>query len=303
MTKLTEILTQRGRLVSTEFLPPKGGQLSDLVNKTLKVANVVDSVSIPELKANLHGAPKFRMNPFYTALRLRDLTGVQTVFHLTPRDYNKNAVAGLVMAAAEAHLQNILVIGGDRYTEHEVITLSKNVYDYDGSTDLVKGIRGLEKEIGLGNNGFCIIVGSDPTLIYTKEKAKIEAEIIKLIQRQDAGADLVQTQPVFDMSFFEFLELARQYGLKIPVLVGILPLRGKGDCIQIERRYGILIPDDLKSSLRTEDEERGRRMACQLASDLVKNGVRCLHIYPRGDCEFVFEVVKTTFSSVSSNLN
>lgn len=92
MTKLTEILQQKGRLLTTEFLPPKAPKLSDLVDKVLKIASWIDSVSLPELKANENGFPSFRMNPIFTALRLRDLTGIETIFHLTPRDYNKNAI-------------------------------------------------------------------------------------------------------------------------------------------------------------------------------------------------------------------
>lgn len=303
MTKLSEILKHKKRLLTTEFLPPKAANLSDLVGKTLKVANVIDSVSLPELKANNHGVPKSRMNPFYAALRLRDLTGVETLFHLTPRDSNKNAVAGVLLSAAEANLQNVLVIGGDRYTSSEELTLSKNVYDFNGSTELIKGIRSLEAQVGLVESGFCIVAGADPTVIYTNEKKKIESEVLKLLERQDAGAELVQTQPVFDRRYFQFLDVAREQGLRIPVLVGILPLRSRADSIEIERRYGITIPNELKTSLGEDGEKLGRKMACELAAELVKNGVQSLHIYPRENCEFLLDVVKAAFGSDLLNFN
>jgi 5,10-methylenetetrahydrofolate reductase len=304
MTKLTEILDKKGSLLSTEFVPPKTVNMSELVSKTLKVANLIDSVSVPELKANDRNIPKHRMNAFYTALRLRDLTGVETLFHLTPRDINKNAVAGLLLAAAEANLQNVLAIGGDRYSPTEERTLSRNVYDFAGSADLIKGIRSLEAEVSLGKfDGFCIVVGTDPTVIYTNDKEKIMSEVTKLIDRQEAGAEMVQTQPVFDIRFFEFLDIAREHGLKLPVLVGILPLRGKTDAVEIERRYGITIPLEVKSTLRERDEETGNRSAFELASRLVKNGVRTIHVYPREDCNFLINLAKSAFNSVSFNLN
>lgn len=296
MTKLTEILQHKGQLLTTEFLPPKAPQLSDLVEKVLKVAGWIDSVSLPELKANERSVPRFRMNPLFAAMRLRDLTGVETIFHLTPRDYNKNAIAGLLLAAAEANVRNTLVIGGDRYSGEER-ALSKNVYDYKTSTDLVRAIRVLESEAGLGSSRFCIVVGSDPTVIYTGDKKKIENEVAKLVERQDAGADLVQTQPVFDIRYFDFLDLLREHGVKMPVLVGILPLRGEADSVEIERRYGITVPHEVKSSLSEGNGVSGKALALELAASLVKGGVRCIHVYPREDCEFLINLARTLFGS------
>lgn len=300
MTKLTELLTRNNKLLSTEFLPPKGAKLSELVSKTLKVGKVIDSVSLPELKANDRSIPMYRMNPFYVALRLRDLTGVETLFHVTPRDYNKNALMGILLAAAEAHLQNVLVVGGDKYSGSEEIKISKNVYDFSGSTELIKGIRTLEAEIRIDeSDGFCVVAGTDPTVIYSNDKGRTQDEISRLLERQDAGADLVQTQPVFDKRFFDFLDLAREQGLRIPILVGILPLRGRTDCVQIEQRYGITIPTDVKSSVREGDEETGRRLARELASELVEGGIRTLHVYPRENHEFVLDVARVALHSGS----
>lgn len=292
MTTLTSMLEDKGRLITTEFLPPKAASLSGLVQKVLRVADVVDSVSFPELKANQRSRPRYRMNPFYVALRIRDLTGVETLFHLTPRDYNRNAVAGLLTSAAEAGMRNILVVGGDRYSPEEMVELSKNVYDFKGSTEMIRGIRFLEEEFSLGESAFCILGGTDPSVVYTRDKTKIDREITRLIEQQDAGADMAQTQPVFDMQYFDFVDAAREQGLKIPILPGILPLRGGNDCEEIEKRYGITIPGEVKSLVRRKGEECGTQIAYHVATDLVKNGVRALHIYPRENPDLVLEVAK-----------
>jgi 5,10-methylenetetrahydrofolate reductase len=293
MARLTELIGRKKNFVSTEFLPPKAPSIFELVTKTLKVAHVVDAVNLPELKANEASSPRFRMHPFYTAMRLRDLTGVETVFHLTPRDHNKNAVSGVLISAAEAKLRNVMVIGGDRYSPTESIRVSKNVYDFAGSTELIRGIRWLEQEIR--SPGFCVVAGTDPTVMYTHNKNRISDEVSRLIERQDAGADMVQTQPVFDLQFLEFLDIAREHGLKIPILAGILPLRGRADCVEIEHRYGITIPNELKSRFGENDGVKGKKIACELAADLAKNGISGLHVYPRENSDFVIEVVKSAF--------
>jgi len=291
LTRLSDILAVKRRIVTTEFLPPNFPDLTELVQVALKVANGVDCISIPEIKANYNNIPRHRMNPFHVALRIRDLTGVETLFHLTPRDYNKNAIAGTLLAAAQSNLHNLLVIGGDRYTYDETISVAKNVYDFANSVEMIKGIRSFENEFDLNRSQkFFVAAGTDPTIIYSQDKMKLEKEMDRLLGRQDAGADAIQTQPVFDLSCLEFIDIAQEHGVRIPFMVGLLPLRSEADAGYIERRFAITIPHDYKTSLK--DPFDGERKPCELAVELLKNGVTCLHIYPREDLNFVLRVAE-----------
>jgi len=294
MTKLSDTLSRKKRLLTTEFLPPNSPRLSGLVEKVLSVGDVVDAVSIPELKANPRSPSPFRMSAFYAAYRVKTLTGVEAVFHLTPRDLNRNAIGGLLLAANDAGLQNILVIGGDKYRADSQES-SRNVYDFAGATELIQGIRKLENDYPDAARSTCIIAGTDPTVIYSGNKTRIEAEVMKLITRQDVGADLAQTQPIFDLEYFEFLDIAKEHGLKIPILVGILPLRGKDDSAEIERRYGILVPKGVTETLG-DDARAGKRFALDLAQQLLREGVNALHVYPREDCEFLRNLADVCFN-------
>ena len=292
MTRLSDILTAKRRIITTEFLPPNSPDLSGLVRVALEIANVVDCISIPEIKANYNNIPRHRMNPFHVALKIRDLTGVETLFHLTPRDYNKNAVAGMLLAAAQSRLHNLLVIGGDRYSYDETIGVARNVYDFANSIEMIKGIRGFEDEFGLtSSERFFVAAGTDPSILYSRNKVKIEKEMDRLVARQGAGADAIQTQPVFDLSCLEFFDLTREHGIRVPYMVGLLPLQSQADANYIEKRFAITIPRDFKTSIR--DRSDGERKACELAIRLLSNGVTCLHIYPREDPKFVLRVAET----------
>jgi len=230
------------------------------------------------------------MNPFHVALKLHDLTGVETLFHLTPRDYNKNAIAGILLAAAQSNLHNLLVIGGDRYRYDETISVSKNVYDFVNSVEMIKGIRHFENEFDLkGSQRFFVAAGADPTILYAHDNIRLEREMSRLVEREDAGAEAIQTQPIFDLSCLEFLDMAREHGIKSPFMVGLLPLYSKIDAEYVEKRFAITIPQDYKASL--DDRHDGER-SCELARQLVRNGVTCLHIYSRQDPEFVLRIAK-----------
>ena len=296
MTRLSEILAVKRRIVTTEFLPPNTPDLTELVQVSLKVASAVDCISIPEIKANYLNIPRHRMSPLHVAMRIRDLTGIETLFHLTPRDYNKNAVAGILLAAAQSKLHNILVIGGDRYTYDETISVAKNVYDFANSIEMIKGIRNFENEFNLNQDQrFFIAAGTDPSILYSANKVRLEKEMTRLLGRQDAGADAIQTQPVFDLRCLEFFDMAREHGIKLPFMVGLLPLRSESDGDAIEKRFGITIPREYKSSLK--DRADGERKSCVLAQQLQENGIAWWHIYPRETPNFVLQVadaIKTT---------
>jgi 5,10-methylenetetrahydrofolate reductase len=300
LTRLSDILTLKRRVVSTEFLPPRSPDINHLLQVVMKVADRVDCVSIPEIKANYNNVPRHRMNPFHVALRIHELTGVETLFHLTPRDYNKNAIAGTLLAAAQSKMHNILVIGGDRYTYRETINVAKNVYDFANSIDMIKGIRNFEDEFDLnGSQKFFVAAGTDPSILYSKDKIRLEKEMGRLLGRQDAGANAIQTQPVFDLRCLEFIDIAREHGIRIPFMVGLLPLRSEADADYIGRRFVITIPPDYKTSIKTPSD--GVRKPCELAVQLLTNGVTCLHLYPREDPNFVLQVTEAIRSSSRSN--
>jgi hypothetical protein len=65
--------------------------------------------------------------------------------------------------------------------------------------------------------------------------------------------------------------------------------------VEVERRYGITVPNDIKSALKEDIDQTGTRFACELAVNLVRNGVQTLHIYPRENCNFLLDVTKAAF--------
>lgn len=285
--KLSDLARRKRPLITTEFLPPRGIDLGELAQKVRSVADVVDAVNIPELKATPNEAFPYRMSPLHVSLRVRELTRVETVFHLTPRDQNRSALHGTLLAAAEAHLSNVLAITGDRYSDDEQ-GLSRNVYDIRTTPELIKTIKYVEKEFHVS---FCVVVGTDPTVLYESVSAeRLTQETDRLLQRQDAGAEIAQTQPVFDMKFIEFVEAAKAQGLKIPILAGIIPLRDRNDSLKIEKRFRITIPNETKRRLSEAYPDAGFKIAAETCAELVKANVAGFHIYPREQPEVVRKI-------------
>jgi 5,10-methylenetetrahydrofolate reductase len=278
--------------LTTEFIPPRGIELGELAQKVRAVADLVDAVNIPELKASRAEAYAYRMSPFHVSLRIRELTGVETIFHLTPRDQNRSALHGTLLAAAEAQLSNVLAISGDRYSDAEQ-DLSRNVYDIRTTPELIQAIKSVENEF---KTSFCVVVGTDPTVLYgTSHAERLTEEIGRLLERQDAGAEVAQTQPIFDSKFVEFVETAKAQGLKMPVLAGIIPLSDLSDSLRVEQRFRITIPRETKRRLSEAGPGAGFKIAAETCAELQRAGVAGFHIYPREQPEVVRNIAASLF--------
>ncbi len=288
--RLSQIVKSERYTITTEFLPPKSLSVQSLIEKVATIASQVNAVNIPELRASFNSAPSYRMNSFYAAWRVREKCGVETVFHLTNRDSNRNALNGIIRAAADAGLQNILAIGGDKYNKSEEPMVAKNVFDYAGSVQLIRAIKAFDKEFLDDNNKFCVSAGANPSVVYEKSRGVLESELSRLTERQDARAELIQTQPVFDLRCLEFIDSAREAGVKIPIMLGVIPLRSVEDAHRIEARFGIIIPELTKDKLKRSDPEQAYALTLEFVRELASHEIRNLHVYPREQPKYVSEI-------------
>lgn len=290
--KLCELIDQNRTIITTEFLPPRKAGLPVLEQNIRRVRGYVNAINLPELKAR--PPSDYRMNAIFAASRIKKLFGVETIFHLTLRDHNKNGIHSLLLAAIEAGLENVLVISGDSHHGDE-LQVSGNVYDYKSVSELISSIKSFGYDL-------CVAVGADPTTIYDRSKKRAEAEIQALLNKQDAGADVVQTQPVFGNEFLEFIDLAREAGVRIPFLVGVIPVFNYDDACLLERRFRISIPADYKKRLKHHGYVHALASARKTTEEIVKTGLPGVHIYPRENPQYAIAVAAGIVENFGSNL-
>jgi methylenetetrahydrofolate reductase (NADPH) len=116
-----------------------------------------------------------------------------------------------------------------------------------------------------------------------------------LLERQDAGAEVAQTQPIFDSKFVEFVETAKAQGLEMPVLAGIIPLSDLSDSLRVEQRFRITIPRETKRRLSEAGPGAGFKIAAETCAELQRAGVAGFHIYPREQPEVVRNIAASLF--------
>jgi homocysteine S-methyltransferase len=231
--------------VCVEIDPPKGIALDRVYEQVDKImaSRKVDAIDI-----NSGAMARVGMDALITAGAL-EARGVETVPHLTTRDYNIIGLQAMLLGAwTVGGVRNVLAITGDPPSVGDYPETS-GVYEVD-SVGLVKVLHRLNqgtdwagKTLG-GATNFAIGVAVNPVA------DDLDGEIERFRAKIEAGAHFAMTQPLFDPEhWYAFL---KKLGGKppIPVLIGIWPLNSYKQALRLNNEVpGIVIPQPLLKSL------------------------------------------------------
>jgi len=231
--------------VCVEIDPPKGIALDRVYEQVDKImaSHKVDAIDI-----NSGAMARVGMDALITAGAL-EARGVETVPHLTTRDYNIIGLQAMLLGAwTVGGVRNVLAITGDPPSVGDYPETS-GVYEVD-SVGLVKILHRLNqgtdwagKTLG-GATNFAIGVAVNPVA------DDLDGEIERFHAKIEAGAHFAMTQPLFDPE--HWYAFVKKLGGKpsIPVLIGIWPLNSYKQALRLNNEVpGIVIPQPLLKSL------------------------------------------------------
>jgi methylenetetrahydrofolate reductase (NADPH) len=217
--------------------------------------------------------------------------GYEPIYQIVTRDRNRIAIQSDLLGAAALGIRNILCTSG----HHQSLTGcadSANVYDLD-AIQVVWAARQMREKGRLLDGTpiagkFSVLIGT----VVNPYLRPLELNLIQLAKKIEAGADFVQTQPVFDLEEFRvWLEAVRQEGLadKTAILVGVLPLTSAEEAEKLcESHTELRIPGALVAKLKAAgdaqaQETEGVRLCAEIVGKLKGTpGIRGIHILSGG---------------------
>jgi len=250
-------------LTTVELDIPRGLDISSVIEgaKYLK-ENDIDAVNITD------GArARFRMDPVAISHLVQTKTGIETITHITCRDRNLIGLQGLLLGAWALGVKNILAITGDP-TKIGDFPQATTVGDVD-SIGLIKILRNMNHGLdAVGNTigeptHFLIACAANPTA------QNLDYEISRLEKKVEAGAQIVFTQPLYEIQTLE-LFIKKIEHLKIPVMLGVLPLRSYKHAEFLHNEVpGINIPAWVREKLFLARDDAGK-VGIEIASQFLK---------------------------------
>ena len=265
--KVSEILKQDKITISFEVFPPKK---QEGMQNVLEAAEAIAALK-PDFMSVTYGAAgsSSRMT-VEVATDLMETQGVTVIPHMTCVCSDRAFIHSQLDLLKEKGIENIMALRGD------VPEGGRSSEDYLHASDLIREIR--------SRSDLCIGAACYPE--GHVESANRRTDIDYLKEKVDAGVDFLTTQMFFDNDvFYNFLYRAREAGINVPILPGIMPITapkqlGKAVALagtHVPFRFSAIVdrfsdqPDALKQA--------GIIYASEQIIDLIANNIRHIHVY------------------------
>ena len=290
-SNLARVLDSGQFAVTAEISPPQNTEFDTIIKNINLIKGYVDAFNVPDGQAAVVAMAS------WAACLLGIREGLDAILHMTCRDRNRIAIQMDILAVSAFGVNNILCLSGDPiyFGNHPN---AKPVFDLD-SVQLIRMVKRLRDEKKFDNGE--LITGAEPRLFigaainpFTQPP---DSSIDRLKDKVAAGADFVQTQPIYNIEAFKkWMQSIREAGLhkQTKILAGITPVTSVAAARYMKTKIpGMDIPDTIIERLRKarnkeEAAEEGIRIAVEAVNQLKQiEGVAGVHIMTLQREEFV----------------
>ena len=251
--------------ISCEFGPVKGTDIHEIKENIEVLKGKVDAANVTDQQSSI-----MRLSGLATSA-LCVQGGLEPIFQMTCRDRNRIALESDLLGAWVLGVKNVLALTGDLPTQGDH-PQAKGVFDLDSVT-LLQTITRLNEGFDSANielKGKPSFFAGAVVKVESNTEASEELQIAKYQKKIAAGAKFFQTQAVYDPKSFEkFMKRVEKF--KVPVMVGIIPLKNAGSARFMNANVaGIRVPDDLIQKMAAAPKEDREKTGIQMAADLIK---------------------------------
>ena len=272
MASFASLLRQGEFVLTAELNPPKSAAASVVRRRAEVLKGVVDAANVTDsTRANV------AMAAIPAAVLVRE-AGVEPIVQVTGRDRNRIAIQADLLGAAALGLPNFLFMTGDDPKEGNHPD-AVNVQDLSG-VELVRAAASLRDGRLLSGDE----VKQPPSYFIgatASPGAPKDAE--RTFEKIAAGAQFIQTQPVFDVApFSQWLTEIRKRDKDVAILAGVLVLRSAGQAERLTKIPGISLPDAIRARMKgsVDGEAEGIAIAVEIVRELrALPGVNGVHLY------------------------
>jgi methylenetetrahydrofolate reductase (NADPH) len=258
--------------VSFEFFPPKSDEAVAQLERTIAELSTLN----PDFVSVTYGAGgSTRERTLDLVSRIRRQTGIEAMAHLTCVGANREEISEVVARLVASGVSNILALRGDPPKGSAIFTPADGGFAY--ANELIDHLR--------QEHGNTLSVGGAAYPEKHVECANPDLDLQNLKRKVDSGVDFLITQLFFDnRSYWEFCERARNAGIQVPIVPGIMPITSAA---QVERwiACGASLPSALAAELdrRRADPQAIMQLGVAHATaqciDLLRGGSPGIHFY------------------------
>ena len=283
--RIIDLFSSAKPFISLEFFPPKDkADWPAFYAQTEKLAKLE-----PLFVSVTYGAGGGTQANSLDIVRHLQGSGLETLAHLTCVGASRDLLENFLEQLAKFGARNVLALRGDR-PKDAAQPESASESEFAHACDLAAFIRSAHPEFGLA-------VAAYPE---THPEALSASEDLRYLAKKcRSGGDFAITQLFFDNRlYYDFLRRAREAGIEVPILPGILPVLNLGLLKRITSLCGAGIPGEFLAALEKAEQEGGAAAVRRLgilraraqARDLLANGAPGVHLYTLNKSEACLEI-------------
>ena len=262
-------------VISFEIFPPKTPEGKEKLMRTLEELSDMS----PGFISVTYGAMgTTREGSFEIASRIKDM-GVEAASHLTCVGSSGAEIEGILTDLRERGIENIVALRGDPPVGREQFVAAEGGYEH--ANELVEHIRKFDKESA---SRFGVAVAGYPEKHIEAESMREDIE--NLARKTRVGADVTITQLFYDNArYFDFVKMARDAGVKTPIVPGLMPILSTKQVVKITSMCGSSIPTDIMKQLERCESKGGDPagvgvdVCARQAEELLNAGAPGIHFY------------------------
>ncbi|WP_446898545.1 methylenetetrahydrofolate reductase [NAD(P)H] [Clostridium sp. LBM24168] len=279
---IINIFNNKEFILSFEAIPPKNkNNFSSFENKI----NNLSKMNPDFISVTYGAAGRSKDGSMEAALYIKDKYDIEVLSHLTCINSTEEEIEKYISELTRGGVSNILALRGDIVRNADAFINTKYRY----AKELVKYIS--------KKGNLCIAAAAYPE--GHAESKNLDEDILHLKEKVDCGVDFLITQFFFDNNYFyRFREKMDKIGLNIPVVAGIMPVVKARQIKNMSSLGGANLSEKLLNIIDKYGEsdedffKAGVEYSLNQTLDLIKNGIKGIHLYTMNDLTAVNYIVE-----------
>ncbi len=269
--KISELLAAGHPTFSFEFFPPKS--FSSILELGINIGQLMKLS--PSFISVTYGAGGTTQDASFDLIDyIQNKIGLSTAAHYTCVNATKEKVVRDMNYLESKNIENLILLRGD--PPKGATHFNEHAGDFAHASDLISFVS----ELGNFDIGAAAYPETHP------ESVSPEEDIRYLKLKVEQGVDFLITQLFFDNQYYyDFVKRARQAGIDIPIIPGIMPATNFKQVKRFTEMIGASIPAGLIAALESHQGQPqktydiGVEYAIKQCRELLEFGVPGLHFY------------------------
>lgn len=263
--------TETVPVISFEIFPPKNDETGEKLDKLIEHLAVLKKYNPAFISLTYGAGGTTQSSSLGIIKRVQKELNLNVMPHFTCVGAKKAQIKEYLNEITELGIKNILALRGDIPEG-----MDAKDFDFHYANELVKFIKS-ETNLSIGVAGY-------PEGHIACDDFFVDLDNLK--RKVDEGADVIYTQMFFDNDkFFNFVQLARDSGIQIPIIPGILPISGYNQLDKMLSMARVSVPQSLRNRLEKykDNPDDIKKLGIEFASyqcqQLIDSKICGLHFY------------------------